>query len=76
MQCPPPAGGRQAYVARQQARAAAGAGGAYDYRADSDRAYQAAADAQQSVDDAMRRAEEIERQINEMKARMRRSGTP
>lgn len=64
-------------MARQQARAASAAGapgsGAYDWRSDSDRAYQAAADAQQSVDDAVRRAEEIERSINEMKARMRRT---
>lgn len=68
VQCPPPAGGRQAYLARQRARATGGA----EWSGDADRAYKAAADAQQSVDDAMRRAEEIDRQINEMKARMRR----
>jgi hypothetical protein len=58
-------------MARQRARASAGA----DWSGDADRANKATADAQQSVDDAMRRAEEIDRQINEMKARMRRGGT-
>lgn len=75
VQCPPPAGGRQAYVNRQQARAAFRtdpASPGYDWRPDSDRAYRAAAEAQQSVDEATRRAEEIERSINEMKIRMRK----
>ena len=81
VQCPPPAGGRQAYMARQHARAATAAAGLptgdnTDWRTDSDRAYRAAASAQQSVDDAMRRAEDIERQINEMKARMRKTQAP
>ena len=61
---------------RQRARAAstgASPAGAVDWRSDSDRAYKAAAEAHQSVDDAMRRAEEIERSLNEMKARMRKS---
>ena len=76
VQCPPPLGGRQAYVFRQQARAGfktepSSAG--YDWREDSDRAYRAAADAQQAIDDATRRNEEIERSINEMKARMRKT---
>jgi hypothetical protein len=76
VQCPPPAEGRQAYLNRQKARDALkrdAPGVAADWRADSDRAYRAAAEAQQSVDDAMRRAEEIERTINEMKARMRKT---
>lgn len=81
VQCAPPPGGRAAYVARQQARAASAAAGTgegpgYDWRTDSDRAYQAAADAQQSVDEANRRVEEIERQIAEMKARMGRRNAP
>jgi hypothetical protein len=58
-------------MARQRGRAASDA----TLRADADRTFKAAADAQQSVDDAMRRAEEIERQIDEMKARMRRGNT-
>jgi hypothetical protein len=76
VQCPPPAGGRQAYVNRQQARAAFKtdpSSPGYDWRSESDRAYRAAADAQQSVDEAMRRADEIDRSINEMKARMRKT---
>lgn len=71
VQCPPPVEGRQAYTARQRSRAAHDAA----WRADADRTARTAAEAQQSVDDAMRRAEEIERQIDEMKARMRRRGT-
>jgi hypothetical protein len=61
---------------RQRARAEYPAGtvtGSNDWRGESDRAYRAAAEAQQSVDDAMRRAEEIERSLNEMKARMRKA---
>lgn len=83
VQCPPPAGGRMAYMARQRARTAPGAGipnGGFgtgaDWQAESDRAYRAAAEAQQSVDDAARRVEEIDRQIAEMKARMRRGKNP
>jgi hypothetical protein len=76
VQCPPPADGRAAYMSRQRARAEYPAGtvsNASDWRGESDRAYRAAAEAQQSVDDAMRRAEDIERSLNEMKARMRKA---
>ncbi|MDB5057444.1 MAG: hypothetical protein JWO59_916 [Chloroflexi bacterium] len=76
VQCPTPAGGREAYLQRQRARAATAANpstSGVDWRSDSDRAYKAAAEAQQSVDDAMRRADEIERSLNEMKARMRKA---
>lgn len=83
VQCPPPAGGRAAYTARQQARSAAdsakpnaGFNTGTDWQAESERAYRAAAEAQRSVDDAARRVEEIDRQIAEMKARMRRSQNP
>lgn len=72
MQCPAPAGGREAYNVRKQAQTAATGA----WRAESDDAFKASAEAQRSVDDAMRRADEIERQINEMKERIRRTGTP
>lgn len=75
LHCPPPPDGRQAYMDRQRARAASASATSPDGRdwlADADRAYQSAADAQQSFDDALRKADEIERQIEEMKARMRK----
>jgi hypothetical protein len=76
VQCPPPPGGRQAYINRQRARTAytsAQQSNSYDWRSDSERADQATAEAQQSVDEAMLRAAEIERQIAEMKERLKRS---
>lgn len=72
VQCPLPEGGRDAYNFRRQTQASA----ANTWRAQSDDAFKASTEAQQSVDEAMRRADDIERQINEMKERMRRSGTP
>jgi hypothetical protein len=76
VQCPPPPGGRQAYINRQRARTAytsAQQSSSYDWRGDSERADRATAEAQQSVDEAMLRAAEIERQIAEMKERLKRS---
>ena len=74
VQCPPPPDGRMAYAIRQRTRAAAPASqpSERDWRTDADRASKASAEAQESFDDALRRADEIERQIDEMKARMRK----
>ncbi len=70
VQCAPPAGGREAYVFRQQARAAhAKSGAGTPGFEESNRAYRAASDAQRSMDDANRRLEEIERSIKEMEKR-------
>ena len=76
--CPPPPGGRQEYLNRQKARAAFAANTAktsYDWREDSNRAYRAAADAQQSMDDAQRHLDEIERSIEELNKRAKRSSS-
>jgi|GEM_PF-1401789 len=76
VQCPAPAEGREAYLSRQRARAAMRepvTANRDNWRSDTDRAHRASAEAQQSVDDAMKRAAEIERSLNEMKARMRKT---
>jgi hypothetical protein len=57
---------RTAYTSAQQSST-------YDWRSESERADRATAEAQQSVDEAMLRAAEIERQIAEMKERLKRS---
>jgi hypothetical protein len=73
--CPPPPDGRQAYVDRQRAQAAYSAttsADERDWRVDSTKAHKASAAAQESFDDALRKADEIERQIEDMKARLRK----
>jgi hypothetical protein len=72
VQCLPPAEGRQAYTFRMQTQGPGRAGAPQQ----TTHAHKASADANKSVDAAMRHADEIERQIEEMKKRMRRPPGP
>ncbi|HVA89836.1 MAG TPA: hypothetical protein VNL71_08325 [Chloroflexota bacterium] len=76
VRCVPPVEGRQAYVFRQQARASARGAESGSPLRDASRAQKTTADAHESMDAAMRRADEIERQIEELKKRTRRSPGP
>lgn len=74
VQCLPPAEGRQAYTFRMRNQAAGR--NAAPGSNDASRAHRTTGEAHESVDAAMRRADEIERQIEEMKKRMRRPPGP
>ncbi len=76
VQCLPPAEGRQAYAFRQQTRTSTRGADPGDPLRDASRAQRATADAHESMDAAMRRADEIERQIEELKKRTRRPPGP